>query len=250
MLLKACLNGARPPGSHPNLPFAPDAVAAAAAKAVAAGAGAVHVHIRNAAEQESLQARDLAATLEAVRAAIPGTPVGISTGNWIVADPEERLALVRGWTVLPDFASVNSHEEGAGDLSRLLMERGVGVEAGIWTPESAEQLVESGVAGGLLRVLIEPRGRTIDEALDTIAGIDAVLDAHDVDTPRLLHGSGGTVWPLITKAAEWGYDTRIGLEDCLTLPDGTPAPDNAALITAALERIQAVSQSEGENDGP
>lgn len=239
MLLKACLNGARPPGSHPNLPFTPDAVAAAAVKAVAAGAGAVHVHIRNTAEEESLQAIDVATTLEAVRAASPATPVGISTGAWIVADPEERLALVREWTVMPDFASVNSHEEGAGDLARLLMDRGVGMEAGIWTPESAEQLVESGVAGGLLRVLIEPRGRTASEALDTTAGIEAVLDAHDIAAPRLLHGSRDTVWPLITKSAEWGYDTRIGLEDCLTLPDGRPALDNAALIEAALERIRA-----------
>ena len=30
-----------------------------------------------------------------------------------------------------------------------------------------------------------------------------------------------------------GLDTRIGLEDVLVLPDGSPATDNAALVAAA-----------------
>jgi uncharacterized protein (DUF849 family) len=29
-------------------------------------------------------------------------------------------------------------------------------------------------------------------------------------------------------------DARIGLEDTQVLPDGSPAPDNAALVAAAL----------------
>ncbi|MGN6634958.1 MAG: 3-keto-5-aminohexanoate cleavage protein [Oryzihumus sp.] len=33
-----------------------------------------------------------------------------------------------------------------------------------------------------------------------------------------------------------GLDTRVGLEDTLRLPDGTPAPDNAALVAAARAR--------------
>ncbi len=239
MLLKACLNGARQLGSHPNLPAAPADVATAGAAAVAAGAGAIHVHVRDAAGKESLQVSDLNATLSAVRAACPGTPVGVSTGSWIVPDVEERFGLVNAWEQLPDFASVNSHEDGAAELARLLMERGIGVEAGLWMPEAAEQLVAGGVAGDLFRILIEPRGDTADEALETAVGIEAVPDAHNVAAPRLLHGNRDSTWPLIRAAAQRGYDTRIGLEDSLTLPGGDAASDNAALVTAALNEIRA-----------
>jgi len=48
-------------------------------------------------------------------------------------------------------------------------------------------------------------------------------------TPRL--------WPVIDHAASRGYDTRVGLEDTLTRPDGTTAYDNADLIRAAASRL-------------
>jgi uncharacterized protein (DUF849 family) len=33
-----------------------------------------------------------------------------------------------------------------------------------------------------------------------------------------------------------GYDTRIGFEDVLTLPDGSQAPSNEALVAEAVRR--------------
>ncbi len=38
-------------------------------------------------------------------------------------------------------------------------------------------------------------------------------------------------------AVRLGLDTRIGLEDTLTLPGGTRAPDNTALVAAATRLI-------------
>lgn len=49
----------------------------------------------------------------------------------------------------------------------------------------------------------------------------------------LLHGEGASAWPALRLALRLGLDTRIGLEDTLELPDGTLAPDNAALVAAA-----------------
>jgi uncharacterized protein (DUF849 family) len=40
---------------------------------------------------------------------------------------------------------------------------------------------------------------------------------------------------MLARAADLGFATRIGLEDTLVLPDGTEAPDNAALVAAARE---------------
>ncbi len=231
MLLKVALNGTRTPADHPAIPMTPAQQAREAKLAVAAGAGAVHVHIRNAEGKESLAPDDLAATLPAIRAACPGVPVGISTGEWIVPDVPERLALISAWNVLPDFVSVNMDEPGAVDVAKLLLEKGVGVEAGVWDAKAGEILLESGLAGRCLRVLIEPGEEP--EAPATILEIEAILDKMETPLPRLLHGSGATAWEFIKLAAERGYDTRVGFEDVLTLPDGSYAESNAALVAAA-----------------
>jgi uncharacterized protein (DUF849 family) len=42
---------------------------------------------------------------------------------------------------------------------------------------------------------------------------------------------GPATWDVIAAAAP--HDTRVGLEDVLTLPGGQTAPGNAALVAAA-----------------
>jgi uncharacterized protein (DUF849 family) len=237
MLLKACINGARQASAHPALPMTPAALAEAAAASVAAGAGAVHVHVRGPDRSESLNGGDVASTLTAVRAAIRSVPVGVSTGLWIVDDPEKRHTLVSAWTVVPDFASVNFNEARSPALASLLIDRGVGVEAGLPHAGAAEELVRSGLAPRCLRVLIEPQGREVATALGIVRDIETILDRAGITRPRLLHGSGAIAWPLVDEAAKRGYDTRAGLEDTLEMPDGSTAPDNAAIVAEAKRRI-------------
>ena len=233
MLMKAALNGNRAPGSHPDLPVSPAELAEAAADSVVAGAGAIHLHPRNPAGRESLAPEDVASAVAAVKAAVRRTPVGVTTGAWIVPSPGERHTLVAAWDVLPDFVSVNFHEEGGEDLARLLLDRGVGVEAGICDAAAAARWTASGLAEKSLRVLLEPQEEDLAVALRTVAEIESVLDAAAVATPRLLHGTGPTVWGLIREAARRGYDTRIGLEDTLVKEDGAEATGNAALVVEA-----------------
>ncbi|WP_216319499.1 3-keto-5-aminohexanoate cleavage protein [Deinococcus aestuarii] len=233
MLLKACLNGGRPVGSHPALPVTPAQLAEAARGAVAAGAGALHLHPRAQGGRESLEAEVVAAALTAVRAACPGIPVGISSGFWILPDVERQLAAARAWTVRPDFVSVNWHEPHAVPFAETLLELGVGVEAGLWTVEAARSFLSWPSRDRALRILVEVMDREPWEALTEAAAILALLDEAGVTPPRLLHGAGVSAWSLLHEAAHRGLDTRIGLEDTLTLPDGPPAADNADLVRAA-----------------
>ena len=232
MLLKACLNGPRRPADHPALPVTPAELAAAAAAAVAAGAGALHVHPKDHTGADTLDGAAVAAALDAVRAATPGTPVGVTTGAWAARDPAARRAAVRGWQVLPDFASVNWHEDGSTELAADLLDRGVGVEAGLWTPAAVRSWLAWPDRGRCLRVLLE----VMDGAPDPVTAAAALVDTLGTDpgVPILLHGEGTAAWPVLREAGRRGLDTRIGLEDTLVLPDGSPAPDNAALVTAAL----------------
>src|SRR6185295_9199660 len=134
MLIKACLNGSRAPGEHPLLPRTPQELALAARGAVDAGAGALHIHPYRADGAQSIDPADVAAAVAAVRATCPATPLGITTIDLAEPDPARRPALVRAWTLLPDFASVNFSEMGASALCTALLNRGVGVEAGLSTP--------------------------------------------------------------------------------------------------------------------
>jgi uncharacterized protein (DUF849 family) len=233
MLLQACLNGARSRDDHPKCPVTPDELASEAAAAVAAGAEALHVHPRDGDGRQSVEPDDVAAALDAIRA-VTDVPIGVTTGAWIMAEPAMVPAAVRRWTVLPDHASVNLHEPGAFDLAELLLDRGVGVEAGIWTADTASDLAESDLAQHFLRILVEPMEQSVDEALDTVAAVDAALLAAAPHVPRLLHGIDTTAWPLLAEAAHRGDDARIGFEDTLALPDGTRPESNADMIRAAL----------------
>ena len=240
MLLKGALNGARQPGSHPALPTTPEAFAEAARSAVQAGAGAIHVHVRDLAAEESVAAEDVARIVTALRTAIPTTPFGVSTHFSIVGDAEQRHAQVAEWSELPDFASVNFNEPGSVELAELLLDMGMGVEAGLFDAEATSICVDSGLAPRCLRLMMEPRGGDLEAAVRSVDEMESVLDAAGVDRPRLLHGSRATAWPLIELATQRGYDTRAGLEDMFELADGTTARDNAEIVAEAARRIAAV----------
>lgn len=234
-MLKACLNGARLRGEHPALPITAQELADDVVAVAAAGADAVHLHVKGPDGRDTLAAEPLAEVLGAVRRAAPGMPVGVTTGAWAEPDPGSRVAAVGSWVAVPDFASVNWHEPGADEVAGALIERGIGVEAGLWHQDAVRRWAGSRWRDHCLRVLLElPDGpddaTTLRLAEALWADVRAIVD----DSAVLLHGEGSSCWPALRLAARLGLDTRIGLEDTLTLPDGSPAPDNAALVRAAL----------------
>jgi uncharacterized protein (DUF849 family) len=210
----------------------PHACAADAVRSFARGVSAVHVHPRDAAGRESLDPEAVAATVAAIRAACPELPVGVSTREPIEPDLARRLEAIRGWTVRPDFASVNVHESGAEAVAEALHEQGIGVEAGIWTAEAARAWRAWRVPAR--RVLLECMEESAEAALANARAMLEVIGPSGMADRPLLHGEGPATWAVLREAVALGLDTRIGLEDTLVLPDGTPAPDNAAMVAAAV----------------
>lgn len=235
-MLQACLNGARAPREHHHLPVAPADLAAAAAGAITAGATDLHLHPKTPDGADTLEPHRVAATLRAVRAAAPSTPVGITTGARTAPDPRTLIRTIRAWTALPDHASVNWHEPGAEDIAAALHERGIGIEAVVHSGTGAEdQLRTSPLRHQLLRVRAAINDPTRGAA-STAVGLLERLDP--APAPILLHGSAAGAWPVLDLAAGRGLRTRIGLEDSLLLPDATVATDNAALVDAAAQRAR------------
>ncbi|MGF0172701.1 3-keto-5-aminohexanoate cleavage protein [Streptomyces sp. Marseille-Q5077] len=232
-MIQVCLNGSRGAGDGAMVPLSPEALADAAAHAVAAGATDIHVHPKTPCGQDSLSPRVLAPTLEAIRARV-SVPVGVTTGAWAEPDPEVRLARVRGWTVLPDHASVNWHEEGAEEIAAALIERGVGVEAGIWSgTNGAARFATSPLGPRVLRVLAEVTDTSAETAEETARALLTDLGPA-CERPVLLHGEDGGAWPVLRLAGRLGLGTRIGLEDTLVLPEGERAASNAQLVAEGL----------------
>ncbi|MEU5956530.1 3-keto-5-aminohexanoate cleavage protein [Streptomyces sp. NPDC047525] len=235
-MMQVCLNGARGAGDGALIPLSPGAMAESAAEAVAVGARDVHVHPKTPCGQDTLAPRAVAAALEAVRS-VTSVPVGVTTGAWAEPDAAERVAHIRAWTVLPDHASVNWHEPGAEVVAEALLDRGVGVEAGIWSgTDSAERFTASALGPRVLRVLAEVTDPDPSTARDSArALLTAIGRAHG--RPVLLHGEEGGTWPVLRLAGRLGLATRVGLEDTLVLPDGERAASNAELVSAALSLL-------------
>ena len=233
-MLEAAINGSRSKPEHPSIPVATEEISRDAAEVVKAGADAVHFHVRSREGQECLDAKRVAEQVFSVKHAIPGTPVGISTGAWIIPDVEQRLDAIRQWEeTLPDFVSVNFDEAGAVQVAKLILEKNIKIEAGLNTPAAAHILVESGLSSRCLRILLEPPEQHLPAAEHTIRAIQLVLQAAHIQITRLMHGVDSTSWDILLMANRLGYDTRIGFEDTLVLPNGELAPSNASLVQTA-----------------
>lgn len=230
MLIKIALNGGRAEAPGTALEIAQDVAACAAA-----GATVFHVHPRDVNARESLLPADADRVVAAIRARVPHVSVGLTTGAWILPDVEKRVDAIARWNQLPDFASINFDEDGCELVARLLVERGVDVEAGVLNEASTRRFLETSIP--VVRVLIELQEQQLDDALRAMDRILPILGDHDA--PRLLHGHGAMAWELFDEAARRGYDSRIGLEDVATLPDGRPAT-NLELFREARRRAAAL----------
>ncbi len=235
MLLQAALNGDFTKSRHPAMPESLDELVRDAVDCVAAGANAIHLHPRDDQMKERLDADVVDRVVRAVHDAC-GVSVGVTTGAWIEPDLDRRLSLIRDWTA-PDYTSVNLSEDGSLDVMRLLLEIGVGIEAGVWTVEDAEMLGESGLGNRTTRVLVEPGemqvGQSAEAAIELVEQIHRTLDRFGITVPRLQHADGAVTWVVLEDSIRRGIDTRVGLEDTVLEPDGTRTTGNAALIRAA-----------------
>ncbi|NEA31352.1 3-keto-5-aminohexanoate cleavage protein [Streptomyces sp. SID13031] len=225
--LKSCLNGARSRAEHPAVPVTPAEIALAADGAAEAGAVAVHFHPRGADERESLRWSDVRPAVEAVRARCPGLALGVATREEIEPDLETRLALLGEWEAGPDFASVNWHEEGAERVAELLIERGIGIEAGLFTPDAARKFLAW--RGPVVRVLVEALPG-ISPGQDGVAAAKATLAVLPAGFELVVHGEAEWAWPVLEWARSRGYGLRAGFEDMLTGPNGAGVTDNGQLV--------------------
>jgi uncharacterized protein (DUF849 family) len=237
-MIQCAVNGDFGQEDHPDVPVTLEQLVLDARACWEAGAASVHLHPRRARDGiESLAADTHDAVVAAVRAAVPGLEISCSTQQDIdIGDAADRSEAVRAWRDPPDAVSLNLAEAGTIELGHVLLECGIGIEAGVFTVADADALLRAPWAAMVHRVLVE----VIFEHDDA----RAVSLAHAIDErvaglgrPRLWHGDARANWAVVDAGIAMGMDVRVGLEDTLFDRDGTPAPSNAeqvAQITALL----------------
>jgi uncharacterized protein (DUF849 family) len=229
-LLQAALNGDR---EHPAVPRTPAELAAEARAAVDAGARVLHLHPYDGDGWQTFDAEPCAAAIRSVHAACPGIPISLSTSAEIEPDSERRHALVAAWTELPELVTANQGEEGILELCELLVERGIGIEAGLLSLDDARAFVASGIASRCARAMVEPLGEDPDVAVAEAEAIEGALADAGIGLEQVHHGDGLASWAVNRRGAARGHGVRTGLEDTPVLPDGRPASGNGELVAAA-----------------
>jgi len=237
-VLQAALNGDRTAEEHPAVPRTPEELAIAAAGAVREGAQVLHLHPYDDEGLQTLEAEPSAAAIRAVRETCPGIPISLSTSEAIEPDPERRLHLVKQWIELPELVTANQGEAGIEALCELLLERGVGIEAGLLTRADARAFVaRPELVARCVRVLVEPLDADPSDAVHLGAQIERAITDAGIPLPQVHHGDAIATWDVMDRGAARGHGIRVGLEDTVVMPDGSLAEDNAALVAEAARML-------------
>jgi len=79
----------------------------------------------------------------------------------------------------------------------------------------------------------------------TVENYDALVAAVQRTFPDArwaAHGQGPGAFDVARRAVERGHHVRVGFEDMVTFPDGTPAGSNADLVAWAVREVEAAGR--------
>jgi uncharacterized protein (DUF849 family) len=246
--------GRRTKADHPALPMTSKEIAATAAACCEAGACMIHVHVRDRNGGHLLDAEAYGAAIAAIRAEIADRMVVQITSEALgIYRSDEQMAVVRDVCpeavslALREFVADASHEAAFADFLGLLKRERVIPQIILYTPEEAVKLAELMVRGlvpfkdvPVLYVL----GRYAPGQKSAPADLLPFLAP---GMPRFAHWSvcafGRRENACVTAGALLGGHVRVGFENNLWLPDGSVAPDNAALVAGARTALHGCGLS-------
>jgi uncharacterized protein (DUF849 family) len=245
-IVNVCLTGmVASKGDNPNVPTTPEEIAADCERCADVGASIFHVHARDEAGDPDWRAERYGATLRAIRARCPDAVLCVSTSGRRHPEPQRRAAALDA-TPRPDMASLTlgsvNFLRGASindpdlieRLASAMAERGIRPELEIFDvgmARTASRLAERGVLQPPLyaNVLLGNAA----SAGTTPPDLAAILASLPPDTIWSAGGIGRSQLPAAALGLVHGHGVRIGLEDNIRYPDGSPA-DNPGLVERAV----------------
>jgi len=240
MLIAVAPNGARKTKKdHFELPLTPVELAIAASACAEAGAAMVHLHVRDSAGEHTLDPERYLPVIREVEAAVgddmliqvTSEAAGIYTADKQI-DLMEQLAPHCLSCGLREFVKDHQWFTRAGMFFSRLYRAGTLIQYILYSPEDVEwyeRLCREGVLPEETHFLLFVLGRHGDGS----------GESYDIaDYIRLLRRKsrwmacafGRNEYSVVKQAAKLGGHARVGFENNLLLPDGSPASDNAELV--------------------
>ncbi|WP_107496607.1 3-keto-5-aminohexanoate cleavage protein [Thalassobius sp. I31.1] len=235
-------NGARRGKTdHPALPVTNAEIAQTAASCHAAGAQATHLHVRDDNGQHSLDAGRYREAMAAVQTAAPGMDIQITTesaGIYDVAAQYDCLAALTPAAASVSVREMARDEATAARLYALAAEAGTDLQHILYNAGDIEQLavwMNKGIVPPQMRSAIFVLGQYNPAIHAQPSDLQIFLRAgHDLNLDWTICAFGPNELACARAALATGGNVRVGFENNLLRPDGTPARDNAELVALTV----------------
>lgn len=253
VILTVAPNGARKgKRDHPALPLTPDEIASCAAACADAGATMIHLHVRDRAGQHTLDADTYRAALDAVAREVGDRIIVQVTSEAVgLYEPDQQMAMVRALhpeavsLAVREFVPDAAHERQAADFFAWLHREAILPQYILYSDADlarfddliAREVIPPG-PHFVLFVLGRYTAGQRSHPLDLVPFVSANRAEH----PWAVCAFGARETACAVAAAALGGHVRVGFENNMTLPDGTLATDNAALVRATAAGIAAIGR--------
>ena len=243
--------GRRTKADHPSIPLSPAELARTAAECLAAGAAMIHVHVRRPDGGHLLDADAYRCAIDAIRTEVGDRLViQITTEALGIYTPAEQLAVLR--SVRPEAASLalrevvpdSAAEPAFAEALAWMARENVSPQIILYDPSEAARLaamIRRGVVPWPDIPVLYVLGRYTATQTSRPAEI---LEFLAPGAPRFSNWSvcafGRYEAACVTVAALLGGHVRVGFENNLLLPDGTPASSNADLVTGIATALRGL----------
>lgn len=233
-----------------NLPVTPEEIARDVKTCADAGASLFHVHARDSEEKPSLDQSIFKKIVRNIKKIAPDVIIQLSTGARAGKDWENRATPVR---LLPEMASFTT---GSNNLPGIVYENSpqfIEFLAGVFKETGVKPEIEVFETGMINNALHLKKKGFFDFPLHfdfvlgapgsmpgTVKNLLFLSEGIPSDSSWTVAGIGKAEIPLATAAIVMGGHVRIGLEDNLYMPDGSPA-SNVKLV----EKIMTIAKEVG-----
>lgn len=235
-----------------NLPVTPEEIARDVARCAEAGASLFHVHARDGQGRPTLDLEVFKEIARRIKDLAPEVIIQLSTGGRAGSDHRQRMAPV---LLRPEMASFTTgscnlpgivYENSPAflkDLARAFLEHGVKPEIEVFEPGMINNCLFLHQKG-----LLSPPFH-----FDFVLGAPGALPASVKNLLFLVEsippgstwsvaGIGSQEMPMAMAALTMGGHVRVGLEDNLFLPDGTPA-SNLSLVNWVVKAARLLGRA-------
>lgn len=250
-------NGARKThADHPAVPITPDELAACARQCVDAGAAMLHLHVRRPDGTHSLEPDDYRPAIAAVQQAVgEALVIQVTTEAVGIYSPEQQMASVRALqpeaisAALRELAPDAAHEAQAARFFGELAAARTAVQYILYSADDVVRYRDLRARGVLpdtphwvLFVLGRYSTGQRSDPSDLLPFLQAWADGGGLtaNVPWAMCAFGPREAECALSAALLGGHARLGFENNMALPDGSTAPDNAALVANLRRHLDAL----------